>query len=386
MGDADRIVFPDEPLPSPSPRSEASTVASEQSNPSSNVTVYALVIVGVCVLLIVGVFILYKKHRNTRKKRQNPELEISLPTLGTQYELNSLISINTVGRKSSRQSEESNEDANMTEGSFEKSQDVFDGRVSKYIDASAIDMNKSEDDITDGANYSFQNILDVTTEKDLGSTKSFNLQPPHAFPESSTSRPMSMIETETPSRISIIGESRPISKIMEELSKSEKDTLELPNNPTVQVFPPSPSFKRRPRSENVENLPPPTLPAKKKLGSATSEIAMTSMTEMPTTPTSARSDSHLAFGPPIPPKHKPLLPPKQTINKSKDDVDKINKDIARKSSLIIRSNMANSKQKIEVPDSTDIDYDFPTRQQEDEDEEYDEPCPIMPSSNYHDDD
>ena len=247
---------------SPSPRSEASTVASEQSNPSSNVTVYALVIVGVCVLLIVGVFILYKKHRNTRKKRQNPELEISLPTLGTQYELNSLISINTVGRKSSRQSEESNEDANMTEGSFEKSQDVFDGRVSKYIDASAIDMDKSEDDVTNGANFSFQNILDVTTEKDLGSTKSFNLQPPHAFPESSTSRPMSMIETETPSRISIIGESRPISKIMEELSKSDKDTLELPNNPTVQVFPPSPSFKRRPRSENVENLPPPTLPAK----------------------------------------------------------------------------------------------------------------------------
>ena len=63
----------------------------------------------------------------------------------------------------------------------------------------------------------------------------------------------------------------------------------------------------------------------KKLGSATSEIAMTSMSEMPTTPTSARSDSHLSFSPPIPPKHKPLLPPKQTINKSKDDVDKINK-------------------------------------------------------------
>jgi hypothetical protein len=67
-------------------------------------------------------------------------------------------------------------------------------------------------------------------------------------------------------QISIIGGvdsvSRPISRIVEELSDSSSSGNETPHNPTVQVFPPSPSYtKQRPKSENIENRPP-LLPAK----------------------------------------------------------------------------------------------------------------------------
>ena len=58
---------------------------------------------------------------------------------------------------------------------------------------------------------------------------------------------------------------------------------------------------------------------------ASSEMMMATLDQIPPSPTTARSDSQLASIPPIPPKSKPFLPPKQTINKSKEDVDRLNK-------------------------------------------------------------
>ena len=46
---------------------------------------------------------------------------------------------------------------------------------------------------------------------------------------------------------------------------------------------------------------------------------------LPPSPTSAQSDSHLATIPPVPPQSRPGLPPKQAINKSKEDMDRIDK-------------------------------------------------------------
>ena len=236
-----------------------------QPKTSYNVTVLAIVIFSVCsIILTIGGIILYKKYKKSKRKADKTDCQISLPTLGTQYELHSLLSINTVGRKSSNHSEESNPPSDDKD-KCEKSQDVFDGRVSRYIDASTIEMTNAEDFIAEPENYTLKKILDVTTDKRLGSSQSVHLQPPHAVPENSTSRPMSMAEAGTSAtdempHISIIGGvdsvSRPISKIVEEYSDSSSSSQEIPNNPTVQVIPPS-----RPKSENVDNLPP-LLPAK----------------------------------------------------------------------------------------------------------------------------
>merc|ERR1719154_709764 len=185
-------------------------------------------------------------------------------------------------------------------------------------------------------------------------------------------------------QISIIGggesSSRPISRIVEENSDSSSPVT--PNNFSVQIFPPSPSYqKTRPKSENVENRPP-ILPAKKKLGSATSELAMNSIQQSPSSPTAARSDSQLAIIPPIPPKSKPFLPPKQTINKSKEDVTRINKEILRKSSQIMNGQPLQENNITQKGGKEDADYDFPTPG-DDEDDEYDEPCPVFLQTDHH---
>ena len=116
---------------------EVTTVTSQPSTDSS-ITVIAVIILSICFILIVGVIILYKKHKKSEQKKEKGKLEISLPTLGTQYEVASLLSINTVGRESSEGSNQARDDLETCE----KSQDVFDGRVSQFIDASTVEMNR----------------------------------------------------------------------------------------------------------------------------------------------------------------------------------------------------------------------------------------------------
>lgn len=64
----------------------------------------------------------------------NVKSNISIPTLGTQYELNSLLSINTIGRKGSHMSEVSMTSGYNVTSAAEKTEHILDDRVSKYID------------------------------------------------------------------------------------------------------------------------------------------------------------------------------------------------------------------------------------------------------------
>jgi len=382
-GDDDSVVFPDHYYTSPAmvPEYEVTTVTNQKkTNP--NITVIVVVTLSICFILIVGTILLYKKYSKSKKKEEKENPHISLPTLGTQYELASLLTINTVGRKSSNISETSNQASEDLEKT-DKSEDVFDGRVSKYIDASTLEMNKAEEYIAECGDYTLQNILDVTTDERLGSSQSFNLQPPQAVPENSTSRPQSLIEDLNP--ISIIGVvspgSRPITQIIEE-SDSSPSTPDIPAYPTV--VPPSPSVtKTRPKSEHVE-AGPPVLPAKGKLVGATSELMMPTLCQVPPSPSSSRSESSLAVVPPVPPKARPGIPPKQKINKSREDMARINKEILRASSQNMNMGQAGRDKYLTQParEGVDIDYDFPTNPG-DEDEEYDEPVPLVPQHDAH---
>lgn len=366
-GQDDSIVFPDDDY-SMVTEYEVTTVKSKNDS-NSNVTVIVIVILSIIFILIVGVIILYKKYTKSKAKSKKENPLISLPTLGTQYELASLLTINTVGRKSSETSNQASED-------IDKYEDVFDGRVSKYIDASTIEMNKAEEYIAD---YTLKNILDVTTDERLGSSQSFSLQPPHAVPENSTSRPISL--TEELNSISIIGGSRPITRILEEQSDSSLSSPDIPAYPSVT--PASPSvIKTRPKSEHVEAAPP-LLPAKGKLMSATSEMLMPTLCLVPPSPSSSRSESSLAPVPPVPPKARPGIPPKQKINKSREDMVRIDKEILRVSSKNITLGQAGYLSK-NTKDGEDVDYDFPTNPGDDnDDEEYDEPCPLLPQPDLH---
>ena len=151
---------------------------------------------------------------------------ISLPTLGTQYELNSLLSINTIGRKSSAVSAVSQ----ATEADKQQA-DVFDGRVSRYIDADVTNCLTKDDSFSeDPRNFTFQTILDMTSENVLNDELPVN--PPKAESEQFLSRPMSVVE----------------------------DGLTAPG---LQLTPPSPvpvQDKERPKSDNLET--PPHIPVK----------------------------------------------------------------------------------------------------------------------------
>ena len=62
---------------------------------------------------------------------------------------------------------------------------------------------------------------------------------------------------------------------------------------------------------------------------------------------------------PLPPKQKPLLPPKQRINKSSEVLQEIDTSF-QKSLTELRLNNNNNNRKSKGDDSTDIDYEEPT--------------------------
>ena len=168
---------------------------------------------------------------------------ISLPTLGTQYELNSLLSINTIGRKSSAVSQVS------------QPLDVFDGRVSRYIDADVSNiLNKDDSYGEDPRNFTLQTILDMTSDNVL--SEDVHVSPPKAEPEQFTSRPMSVVEVESLAAPSLHQPS-PFPQV-------EVESLQAP---TLHLTPPSPSpqeERERPRSTNFDQ--PPDVPVKVRPG------------------------------------------------------------------------------------------------------------------------
>ena len=112
-------------------------------------------------------------------------------------------------------------------------QDVFDGRVSRYIDADVSNSVAKDNDHSyadDPRTISFQTILDETMEKNVG--EEVKVRPPKAESEEWSSGPVSGGET---------GES--------------SNSLTAP---VLALTPPSP--KERPKSDNFEA--PPWIPIK----------------------------------------------------------------------------------------------------------------------------
>ena len=187
---------------------------------------------------------------------------ISLPTLGTQYELNSLLSINTIGRKSSAVSQVS------------QPVDVFDGRVSRYIDADVSNiLNKDDSYGEDPRNFTLQTILDMTSDNVL--SEDVHVSPPKAEPEQFTSRPMSVVEVESLAAPSLHQPSPSPQVEVESLaapplhqpSPFPQVEVESLQAPTLHLTPPSPSpqeERERPRSTNFDQ--PPDVPVKVRPG------------------------------------------------------------------------------------------------------------------------
>ena len=141
--------------------------------------------------------------------------QISLPTLGTQYELNSLLSLNTLGRKDSRQSE-------FSVASAAPEKQILDIRVSKYIDGGGEDTV----DASDNNNDTLETILNNTNET---------------------------LNNATENHEEIDNTTKLIDIKVEDCSAPA---------PGLQILPPSPTpDKERPKSDYFGSIPP-ILPAK----------------------------------------------------------------------------------------------------------------------------
>jgi len=378
--DPDRVVFPDQdeiPRIDDTAEEGATTMAVEEPMPAQlNGVGLAMIIVGVgaVILLVLLLYFRWRRRKVEKEKEEENQVEkISFGgTLGATYnhvqtfpETQSLLS----SRKSST----------ITNHTVERMEDQTDGvlgdsRVSRFIDSSAMELNRNLDE----PDRSFGGVLEEGREGGFlaASNISFGAQPPMAPSEDFSSRPDSTVSSFSVSEIlsntvtsgqsiSIIGEkenngSRPISKIVE-------DTVW--EAPQVTLLPPSPmENKERPHSMVVDV--PPAIPVKQRMLGASSDLQVHSITKVHQSPTSSRSDSHLAIVPPLPPKAKPFLPPKQAIGKSKEDLERINKELLRSSSM-------GSHSPITEEPRTDQDYDFPTND-DNYQEDYDEPLPVIP--------
>ena len=247
----------------------------------NSTTILILVISGL-LLAVIGLvlfLVIRRKRRKSMAARDKLMTDghpnISIPTLGTQYELNSLLSINAIGRRGSHVSEVSMTSGYNVTSAAEKTEHILDDRVSKYIDH---DIGQ---DVVDG--HGEYGDHDLTLETILNNTQ----DAPRAEQET----------FETP-----------------------RDQLVNPSalTPELLVSPPSPagSDRERPRSEVYGQGHAPALPAKRSISHASREMSLVTWV------TEEKGEL-----PNFPPKLKPFIPPKQTINKSRrEDVHKINKE------------------------------------------------------------
>ena len=270
------------------------TTTTSRSIRDSN-TVLILVISGL-VLAVIGLvlfLIIRRKRRKSRLARDKLMTDghpnISIPTLGTHYELNSLLSINTIGRKDSHQSEISMDSDYNVKTAAEKTEHIIDDRVSKYID---YDIGQ---DVVDGHDITLETILNTTrdphTENNIA---------PKAEPE--------MFETPRDSQINPLNPAALA--------------------PELMISPPSPagSDRERPRSELYGPARVPALPVKRSIGHAASEMSLVKAAQVAGVTGGSERTINSKELPTIPPKLGPFIPPKQTINKSREDVHKINKE------------------------------------------------------------
>ena len=258
------------------------------SNTVLILVISGLVLAGIGLVLFL---IIRRKRRKSRLARDKLMTDghpnISIPTLGTHYELNSLLSINTIGRKDSHQSEISMGSGYNVKTAAEKTEDIFDDRVSKYIDH---DIGQ---DVVDGHDVTQETILNTTQEPPTEN----NIAP----------------------------------KAEQEMFETPRDSQINPLNPgalapELMISPPSPagSDRERPRSEMYGQAP--ALPVKRSIGHAASEMSLVQGAQVAGVSGGSERTINSKELPTIPPKLKPFIPPKQTINKSREDVHKINKE------------------------------------------------------------
>lgn len=269
-------------------------------------------------------------------------------------------------------------------GEGKEVREAWDTRVSRYIDASTAELVPGGGEDLEQTYYtSLREGREETYMDEVDSSMS-SAQPPLAPQEDFPSRPgstvssfsMAEILSQTQS-ISIIGDggeegaggqSRPISTICEGsvwVAPGQEPPTLLVSSPT-----PTPTSPGQPRDRPHSALVEPPLPPKQRLQGASSEVHMHSLGLTPHHPSAARSDSHLSIVPSLPPKTRPFLPPKQAIGRSKEDLERINRDILRAS-----SHPAPPVISEEV--CTDQDYDFPACDESDG-EDYDLPQPVLP--------
>jgi len=213
-----------------------------------------IIIVTIIFIILLGVSIfLYKRYKQKESKLSKTEYKIALPTLGTQYKISSVLSINSMGRKLSGFSQASDLDE---EEKIVLSDDVTDGPC----DSCSKEITRAEEYIASIAEM--QNSLNEDKE---------------------------CILTNDHRALHMNGES---------LFEHDERLVTM-NVGELQA------------SNSTENM----------FANRLSEVTMSNCTN----PTSlSKSNSDFVSAPPIPPKCKPLLPPKQTINKSKEDMERIN--------------------------------------------------------------
>ena len=266
---------------------EITTTTSSAIRNSNTVLILVLSGLALAVIGLVLFLVIRRKRRKSQAARDKLMTEghpnISIPTLGTQYELSSLLSINTIGRKGSHQSELSIGSGYNVTTAAEKTEHILDDRVSKYIDH---DIGQ---DVVDGHNVTLETILNTTQDPPTDT----NIAP---------KAEQEIFETPRESHI--------------------PDKMLNPPTPELLVSPPSPAGscsgdRERPRSElygHCGQTQPPALPTKRSVGQLGQAVSERSLVTQGAGQT-----------PNIPPKLKPFIPPKQTINKSREDVHKINK-------------------------------------------------------------
>ncbi|XP_023329447.1 uncharacterized protein LOC111702106 isoform X1 [Eurytemora carolleeae] len=352
------------------------TMSSSTVSASSVIIPVLLVLAFLAVLLIITVIIYCK-----RKRRGKDRPDIGLPsspisTLGNQYQIKDFISSNNE-RKFSDKSSYSVEEL---EECIRKDSAYGDGvRISKYIDAvSEGDLHKKMETIE----RSGKPVSEKVVERENG-----KLLPEILLEGDEVDGDMNSTHLDTRLGFSIQyldvlapiagGESNPSSRPHSVYTNTQEQGGDQPG---AQPQGGEGEKKRdlyRPYSQIIESNQRNEITKKKnELQGAQSEMFLSVASPKPY---SAKSESNLSSRPtgssnlpPVPPKRTPLLPPKQAVGKSREDIDRITKEILRSSVLPTITKL----------EEVDEDYDLPVpgaglrvdeKDAKNEDEDYDEP-------------
>lgn len=377
-------------------------VTTVSSDPETDEVIVPLLIL-IFFLIIPGtiagtVWVRHMLRKRKAKLEKKARIGLPISTLGTEYEINSLLSIENVGRKYSEKSDVSNvsdpDKVEELEQCLTKDEAYGEKvRVSKYIDTvsewslrdtqdnpnpAELSVSRSEKwkdsksqeelRIDDGINMDeIDGYMNTTTlDTRLGMSMQYlEAMAPMAGVESNpASRPQSYYATIPEDRELVVEKDPPVNGLVGEVDpevrKGEKDKGRgRREEKRWETY--------RPYSQIIGRTHSPPDHQNNSLHGAQSEMFLSNGLLLPSSPKTAKSESFLSSNlPPLPPKIVPLLPPKQAINKSREDVERINKDIMRSSMDLMGKKF----------DEMDQDYDLPVGKEDeahDQGEDYDDP-------------